>query len=483
MVDQGNTDGVYNTIGTPGLFGHYRSWGVTDEMNLDLGAVKLTSVTAYRESTDNMLQDFATAGLYAANRDQKYHQFSQELRASGKVGGGLDYVAGVYYFNSKYHIFQHTSVFGGPSSLQDTTGWSESIAGFLDLNWQIADKIRISGGGRLTHDSKSLSTSFNDPGNLAASFVGPKSSHNWSKFTPKIGVDYRPNNDLMFYASWSRGYRSGGFNGRGLTEYTATLPYDPETVDAYEVGVKSEFFDRKLVLNLAGFYSDYKSIQQTSTVAVPGIAVPQTVVINAAAAKIKGFEADMTLRPIDRLTIRGSFGYTDASFRGFVIDQPVAVSATDSIVRSFDFSGVDMIYAPEITASVNGEYTIPFQGRFNGEIKLNASYRYLSSYDQQIAADPAIYPEAISAPAGDTVVVPRNDPRLRSDRQNLVDLSASVIFDATPRTKVRVTGFARNLLDDRGTQTAFNAGSFPVTWAFATAREARVFGVQMGLEF
>ncbi|MDR2857037.1 MAG: TonB-dependent receptor [Novosphingobium sp.] len=481
MVDQGNTKGVYNTASVPGLdlFGHYRSWGVTNEMNLDLGAVKLTSVTSYRESTDNMLQDYATIGLYVANRNQKYHQFSQELRASGKIGDGFDYVAGVYYFNSKYNLLQYTVGVGD----QDTTGWSESFAGFIDLNWQVADKVRISGGGRLTHDKKALATSYIDldPTSPDTSFVGPKASHSWSKFTPKIGIDYRPNNDLMLYASWSRGYRSGGFNGRGLSLFAATTPYDPETVDAYEVGIKSELFDRKLVLNLAGFYSNYKNIQQTSTTTADNASAVETIVINAAAAKIKGFEADLTLRAIDRLTIRGSFGYTDASFRGFVVD--MGVGGNPNPTTTFDFSGVNMIYAPKITASISGDYTIPFQGRFNGEIKLNASYRYLSRYDQQIAADPAIYPEAIAAPAGTTVVVPRNDPRLRSDEQNLLDLSVSAIFDVNARTKARLTGFVRNVLDDRGTQTAFNATSFPVYWGFATAREPRVFGVQMGLEF
>ncbi|MFA7588304.1 MAG: TonB-dependent receptor, partial [Novosphingobium sp.] len=183
-------------------------------------------------------------------------------------------------------------------------------------------------------------------------------------------------------------------------------------------------------------------------------------------------------------TIRGSFGYTDSKFKGFFVNQPVATGATTSINRSFDFSAVDMIYAPKVTAAISADYSIPFEGKFNGEVKLNAGYRYLSSYDQQVSADPAIYGQAITAPAGATVVVPRNDPRLRSDPQNLLDVSASLIFDLNDAgTRARLTGFARNLLDDRGTQTAFTASAFPVYWGFATAREPRVYGVQLGLEF
>jgi len=483
LVDQSNTRGIYNVIASKSLYGKYRSPGVTAEMNLDLGGIKLTSVTAYRESMDDIMQDYGSAGLYATNRDQTYHQFSQELRASGRIGDSFDYVAGVYYFKSRYHLDQATSVFGAAPTLQSTTGWSESYAGFIDVNWEVLPKVRISGGGRYTHDKKSLQTAFTDPGNPSASFAAPRVSDTWNKFTPKIGIDYRPNQNLMLYASWSRGYRSGGFNGRGLTVYSATLPYEPETVDAWEAGLKSELWDRKLTVNLAAFYSDYKGIQQTGTVAVPGIALPQTVVINAAAAKIKGFEADVTLRPVDGLTVRGAFGYTDASFRGFIVDQPVATGAATSISRTFDFSGVDMIYAPKITASINAEYTVPLEGKLDADLKFNAGYRYLSRYDQQISADPAIYPTAISAPAGATVDVPRNDPRLRSDAQNLIDISASVIFKLNDSTRARVTGFVRNLLNDRGSQTAFTASAFPVYWGFATAREPRVFGAQLGLEF
>lgn len=484
LVDQGNTDGVYNVVTPDGLFGRYRSPGITAEMNLDLGGVKVTSVTAYRESKDILQQDYATAGLYLANRDQKYHQFSQELRFAGKLLDGFDYVTGLYYFKSRYHLDQFTSVFGAPSTHQDTTGWSESYAAFADLNWEIFDKVRLSGGGRFTHDKKELQTSFTDPASAAASFVGPHTSKSWSKFTPKAGIDYRPNSDLMLYASWSRGYRSGGFNGRGLTPFSSSLPYDPETVDTYEVGFKSEFLDRKASFNVAAFYSDYQDIQQTSTVSVPGIALPQTVVINAAAAKIKGVEADLTLRPMDGLTLRGSFGYTDAKFKGFIVNQPVATSATTSISRTFDFSGVNLIYAPKVTASINAEYEVPFEpAGLDGKLKFNAGYRYLSRYDQQISADPAIYPAAITAPAGTTVVVPRNDPRLRSDAQNLVDVSVSMIFKMSESANYRLTGFVRNLLDDRGTQTSFTASSFPVYWGFATAREPRVYGVQLGFEF
>ncbi|WP_380878539.1 TonB-dependent receptor [Sphingomonas sp. DBB INV C78] len=462
-----NTTDIYNVFPAPGGYGSYKAPAATLEMNFDAGAVKLTSVTSYRESKEDQLQDFATNGLYNARRRQKYHQFSQELRGAGKIGDSFDYVAGLYYFDSKYRLVQDTLVFG-QASTQDTTGKSESYAAFADFNWEIFDRVRLSGGGRWTHDKKENINPLLAPGGVSA-------SESWSKFTPKIGLDYRPTDELMVYASWSRGYRSGGFNGRGQTIGSATTPYDPETVDAYEVGLKSEFWDRRVSLNVAAFYTDYKDIQQSSTVPLTVPPFNETIVTNAAGAKIKGIEADLTVKPADGLILRSSLGYTDSKFEDFIIGQ-----LAGGVLRNFDFSDVDLIYAPKITFAVSGEYTLPVtMGDVDGDIKLNASYRYLSRYDQQIAAD-ANTP--LTGP--DPIVVERNDPRLRSDEQNLLDASVSFIWDMNASgAKARATVFARNLLDDRGTQTAFTVSAFPILWSFAAAREPRTYGVQLGFEF
>ncbi|HEX8446937.1 MAG TPA: TonB-dependent receptor, partial [Sphingomonas sp.] len=239
----------------PGLdpIGRYRARAATLEMNLTAGPVKVTSVTSYRESDEAQRQDYGTAGLYDARRDQTYHQFSQELRASGKLADTFDYVAGVYYFESEYRLVQQTNVFGAFAGLQDTTGKSRSEAAFIDLNWEFLPRLRLSGGGRYTHDTKQ---------NINPLLYTGAKKASWSKFTPRVTLDYRPTDDLMVYGSWSRGYRSGGFNGRGQTIFSASTPYDPETVTAYEVGLKSEFFNRRVAFNIAAYDTDYKGIQQ-----------------------------------------------------------------------------------------------------------------------------------------------------------------------------------------------------------------------------
>lgn len=468
-----NTDDIYKV--TPGgkQFGEYSAPAATLEMNLDTGAVKWTSVTSYRESEEDQQQDYSTSGMYLALRKQDYDQFSQEFRGAGKIGDSFDYVAGLYYFDSEYTLDQSTLVFGGPVPQQHTIGTSESYAAFADVNWEIMDGVRLSGGGRWTHDDKSMDTTV---GGVAYG----KASESWSKFTPKVGLDWRPTDDIMIYGSWSQGYRSGGFNGRGLTPFSATTPYDPETVDAFELGLKTEFLDNRASLNLAAFYTDYKDIQQSTTIAQTGGTGNETIVTNAASAKIQGIEADLTVRVTESLTLLSAFGYTDAKFDEFLTRQPVGGIA---FPVTFDFSDVDLIYAPQTTFSFNVEYELPLAtGLIDGEFKANVGYRYLSRYDQQIAADVATPLPDVITPT--TVVhVPRNDPRLRSDEQNLLDASLSFLWNLGDDNKVRVTVFGRNLLDDRGTNTAFTVAAWPVLWSFAGAREPRTYGVQLGYEF
>jgi iron complex outermembrane receptor protein len=466
-----NTTDVYTAYtGSTPFFGNYRARAATLEMNLTTDFAKITSVTSYRNSKEDQEQDYGTAGIYDARRIQDYHQFSQEVRASGNLFPKFDYVVGLYYFDSKYDLTQITNVFGAPAGFQRTIGKSQSKAAFFDLNWEFLPKLRLSGGGRFTRDTKeSINPLIVDP---SSGNVGVSAKKSWSKFTPRLTLDYRPTDAIMGYASWSRGYRSGGFNGRGQTFFSATTPYNPETVSSYELGLKTQFFDRKLAINLAGYYTDYKSIQQTSTVTLAGGVGNETIVANAAGAKIKGIEADITARPFRNFSVSATAGYTKSNFKGFIVNQPVGAT-----VRTFDFSNVDLIYAPKLTSSINADYKIPLAS--GTTITLSGGYRFITRYDQQVAVD-----STAPIPATGTIIVQQNDPRVRSDKQNLLDASISVLFPMNQSgAKARFSVFARNLLDDRGTATSFDVGSYPTLWGFAAAREPRVFGVQAGFEF
>jgi iron complex outermembrane receptor protein len=464
--NRNTTTDLYTVFGTPGT-SHYESPAATLEMNLDAGPVKLTSVTGYRKSDEAQTQDFdgSSADIYFSARSQTYRQFSQELRASGKLSDSLDYVVGGYFFKSRYSLLQSTRItLGAPPAVteQANIGHARSLAFFGDFNWAFADRWRLSFGGRWTQDRKQ---------NMARVDADqfPNASVTNSKFTPKIGIDFHPNPDMMLYASWSRGYRSGGFSGRGTTLFSATTAYGPETVDSFEGGFKGSLFNGLIELNVAAFLADYKDLQQNTTIPTQSGVGSETIVTNVGSAKLKGVEVEFTAHPAQGLTLSGSLGLLDNNLKDFISQG--AISATVPGARTIDYSNVSMIYAPKTTLSLNANYKVPTGF---GEVVANLGYRHISPYDQQIGLD-----ATATYPATGTVVVPRNDPRLRSDTQDLVDTSLTTRFDLAGHT-ARVTVFGRNLLDDRGPNAAFTVAGL---WSFSSAREPRTYGVILGYEF
>lgn len=461
---------VYKGIDTPGF---YKAKAATLNIDWKAGPVDVTSITSYRKSREHVVFDVGTAGLFIADRPQTYEQFSQELRFAGDLFDGFDYVAGLYYFQSDYELNQRTFVFGAPAGGINVIGHAKSYAGFVDFNWQILDTVRLSGGGRYTEDRKRYRFPL---------ILSDTVSKSWRKFTPKVTLDWRPNDDVMLYGTWSRGYRSGGFSGRAGTAFSASTPYDPESVDSFEIGAKTKWLGGRMTFNVAGFYTDYKDIQQSSVITANTPQGNETIVVNAAGAKIKGVEADLAYEPVDRLHLRAAVGYTDSKFNGFIIGQPITTATGSTYLQQLDYSDVDPIFAPKWTVSLNGDYTVPV-GKV--DVTLSAGYRYLAAYDQQIAPDPAVYAAILAAgPSSTPFPIPRNDPRIRSDPQNLLDLSISATFPMNESgAKARVTAFTRNLLNDRGPSFSFAVAAYPNLFHYAVPREPRVFGASFGVEF
>lgn len=488
---------LYTTFGDAAK-SKYSAPDATLQMNYDLGGVKLTSITGWRHSREKQTQDFdgSSTDLYYVDRRQHYTQWSQELRAAGKVFDGFDYVVGGYYFHSKYDLTQWSRVFGfdpaTPPTLFDTNsqhveGKTKSYALFGDFNWAFADKFRLSFGGRWSHDNKKLWNGFAggnliDPSNVNRSqFVAVGSGDaSFSKFTPKVGIDYRPNSDTMLYASWSRGYRSGGFSPRAATASTASRPFQPETVDSYEIGAKLALLDRKLEVNLAGYVSDYKDMQQNLT--VPGGPTGnQTITGNVpGGALIKGIEMDSTLRVTPELTITASAAYMKSHFRNFVAcgayaGGPVATNSCGTGLVPFDYSGNNLIYAPKFTGSLSANYSVPTSF---GKVTANVGWRHISPYDEQLSAQSLT---AITDTAGDAtlIIVNGNDRRVRTTTQDLVDASLTVDFKLG-NTDAYARVFGRNLTDERTTTHAFTVAGL---WSFGMALEPRTYGATIGFKF
>jgi iron complex outermembrane receptor protein len=455
------TTDLYTTFGQFPTPSSYTSPAATLELTQDLaGNFKLKSITGWRNSTELYLTDYDATSIpfYETIRSQYYRQFSQEFRTSGNITDSIDIVSGLYYFDSRYDI-QQTTLLGpllGNRTTNEFAGQtSASYAGYADLDWQFIEHFRLSLGGRMTHDEKYFNNAF--PGSFAA-----VASDDWNKFTPKVSLDYRPNNEVMIYASYAEGYRSGGFNGRAATLETSLTPYKPETVDSYELGVKTETADRRLAFDVAAFYSKYKNKQESIIqLSPPGSPTPnETVVANAATATIYGVETELTARPIKPLTINLSAGYLDSHYDSFD-------TLNAKTLQPIDLSGLSLIFNPKWTASASVRYDVPTAV---GMADFTGSYRHIASYFTSITPDPSN-----PNPAAPTVNYLSSETR----PYNPIDLGAGLQID-TVAMHPSVNLYVRNLLNDIGEATETVV---PGLFASVTPREPRTFGVELGVKF
>jgi len=486
LVNRNTNRDLYTVYSLP-AHGSYHAPAATLQMNFSAGGVAFTSVTGYRKSTEGQTQDFDGASeglqpfayalglspLYYVDRIQTFHQFSQELRAAGKIFEPLDYVVGAYYYDSAYQLTQYTSIFGAPyGQPQVVSGTAKSLAGFADFDWQFASQWRLNFGGRYTQDKKSLLNY--DPGFLGAPHA------TFTKFTPKVGIDWRPTSDLMLYTSYSVGYRSGGYSNRAATVESTNTAFQPETVDSTEVGVKSEWLDHKLSANLAWFYSKYKDMQQNTT--IPGGPTGnQTIVSNVGSAVIRGVELELSLRPIDPLTLNASLGTLSSHFNGFVTQAPLPPGVTPGAnnpvgLADYDYSNNHLIYNPSYTLNVSGDYRLHFGA---DAMTTHLEWRHIAAYDQQISSAGNVDTGTTGANGLPLYLVQGNDPRVRADAQNIVDASISNEF-SLGGGKAKVIVYGRNLTNDLGPTHGFTVAGL---WAFGTAREPRTYGFTLGYEF
>jgi iron complex outermembrane receptor protein len=207
---------------------------------------------------------------------------------------------------------------GDPAASKD-----ESV--FAHLNYKITSAIGLELGARYSHETKSYTFYRYEPnlvglvpaglfptnhGNYLAGFAPPLPTGNVSvsRVDPKVGLSYQWSPDVMTYAQYSTGYKSGGFNPRPLTR-TQVTSFGPEKVTSYEVGLKSEWFEHRLRANVAGFVSNYSALQLPVATVDPGTGFPAFLTESVGNARIKGIELEIESRPVRGLSIDGSVGY------------------------------------------------------------------------------------------------------------------------------------------------------------------------------
>jgi iron complex outermembrane receptor protein len=334
---QGFTDPA-SLLGQPGAGTHppivyptnnrIRAWDVAGTIDVELSdRLSLKSITAYqytdgRYSTDADTTPFGISG--SMNR-QRYRQFTQELRLNGSISSLIDWTIGGYYFRGKGYLFTYNII--SPGLASETVNLASdyipttSKSAFAHAVWHITDRLNLTGGVRYTNDEKSYSFQRLNPFlptqpayTAAGKINGLKSTFKGDRWDYRINADYKLTNDILAYAQFSTGYRGGGVNPRPFVIEQA-VPFGPETLKAYEIGLKTSLFDRRLRLNLSAFINDYKDMifSNTAPTIVNGVVLSAAngTPVNAGDGRFKGLEAELALRPVDGLTIDANVSYLD----------------------------------------------------------------------------------------------------------------------------------------------------------------------------
>lgn len=357
---------------------------------------KLVAIIGTRENEEFANQDFdgTSVTLFRTYRPQQSEQTSYELRYHRETDS-YKLVLGAYYFESEYHIQQNAWLLGaavGAPNLPEAVipGYShdeeaESTAFFGQIDVNVMDDLTLSFGGRYVEDEKTSCGGSGMPingvytdlarwGACASSPVyvaGNSGTANWDKFMPRFAVS-KDMGDTMIYASYTEGFRSGGFNGRA-DAIQAFGPYDPEEVENIELGIKSRLLDNRLEANLAVFSTDYKDKQQDIIIPSSAATATSTYVANAASATVEGIEAEVKYLVTDNWLVGLDVGILDAKFDKYI--DPNSGGFGTGI--PFDKSGFEFVRAPEFTYNLNTSYTVE---RGSDRVIFAADYSYKDDY-------------------------------------------------------------------------------------------------------
>ncbi|HVL78003.1 MAG TPA: TonB-dependent receptor [Sphingomicrobium sp.] len=405
--------------------------GIALHGDLDLNDwLKFRTITAYRRDKSTTPIDFDALPSIDLDVPAIYRnrQFSQELQLlldRGPLAG----VAGIYYLNAnaanvfdvRLYTTLSTVLPGLTAATQgdvDTKTW----AVFGDFTYDFTEQLSVSLGGRYTNDKRKahvLRQTYIFGGQPAiggaagfgtgtviattSNFDGKRTD---TAFTPRASVSFKPTPDHNIYASYSRGFKGGGFDPRGQSTQAPTqsprdvydfMAFDPETVDSYELGWKASLFDRRLQLATALFHADYKDVQVPGSAGcvVGGVQTFCGITTNAGKARFRGIELEANLRVAenmasagDRLNFAGSLGYLDAEYREFVTlvnRNPDGTPRTPTIVDMADFREVQN--TPKWTMSGTVDYDVPVGG---GRLNANSTLSYRSSSQQFEIATPGL---------------------------------------------------------------------------------------------
>lgn len=333
---------IYTVQGNLDVYSDADVWGLSMNAEYEVGTATFRSITAYRNVKSRFARDGDGSPLQvnSTSNDYKYNQFSQEFQLLGKAANDkLSYLLGAYFLREKGTDLNIVD-FGFVEFSSGGRVKTNSYAAFAQLGYEVVDNLTLTAGLRYTDEKRVFTPNqfitklrytipippfpaqlgvLNLP--VGTPVVLPGTYEVGSKeWTPMVNLSYKVSDDILVYATFSRGFKGAGFSQRvyppnlelGPTGPTGKIlpppPFGTESVSVYEAGFKLSTSDRKLRLNGAAFYTDYSDLQVTVQLGV----APTT--LNAAAASVRGFELEAQFAPVDGLRLDIGAGYTDAKY-------------------------------------------------------------------------------------------------------------------------------------------------------------------------
>ena len=455
---------------TPGLNSTYATgpngtrlniWGtaLTLEQSLPFDAT-IKAISAYRATDGSFNRDPDGSPLKVTenqNFDYKQKQFSQELQLTGNAfDKRLKYVAGVYYFRETGNDLLNVTL---PIAFGNLTNYTfvknKSYAAYGQVNFAITDTLGLTGGVRYTDDKKQyrvpagsggvingLLGLFGPPGTATPFIPSGTYDKSFKNTSFKAGIDWKPDRDTLVYLSYSEGFKSGGFNTRYLVPVTDIVTYNPELLTTYEAGVKWEGFNRHLRVNASAFHSKYRDIQLT--VYEQGAPITR----NSGTARINGVELEVSVLPVERLTLSGGLGYLDAKYTDVPVVDP-NLPLDQQITRD-----KELAKTPKWTLNGRAEYRLPVSEL--GELRFNADIMYSSHVQNDAINSKFLYQKAFA----------------------IANASIGYWFD---EGKWSLTAFVDNLTDKRIIESGDS--NYSIGFHEANFNRPRQYGLTLGTRF
>ena len=461
-------------------------WGITLDTTYNTEAGTFTFILNHRDVEEDITTD--TDGfnwdLFSSSRVQEFESTQAEFRFATTFNDNIDFLGGLFYLQDEYvvqqflWIFADSALFGGNGFGRDNpaVSWGSNeqerytVSGYAQVDWHLDEQWTLNLGARYSYEKKHdvLGMAINDsvcpagqtPATALCNGVpfsgsdptdvtdidpsvrfGPV-SEDWNSFSPRIGLEYQVNDDVMLFGFWQRAFKSGGFvnNAGSLTVFSS--PYDDEQVDNYEIGIRSDLWDQRLRLNANMFYAEYKDLQRGVIRAANTSTGQETFTDNAAGAESFGVEVAFSLVPTPGLTLAGNIGYLDIEYEGFIADITGDGTETDN-------SDLDLVRAPKWDMSLSASYEFDLADM--GSLTVGTRYSFTD----------------------DMVLTTPNDVGFYRDE--LTTWDAQVVWESVD-SKYRFSIWGKNLNDN-----IERLGGTPVggLFAFAAPTQPRQYGATL----